>query len=273
MREIEMRYVIRVGLVALAAIAVPLAAQAADKRIKPVKPIYKGPPPIVAYNWSGCYFGGQIGGQWTRWTAHVSYPAAAPTVVASRDFEGDGTFLYGGQLGCNFQPIGSNFLLGVEGDIAGTSGDGFHGEIYRFPATVDHFDASGRASTQASLRLRLGLTFDRLLLYVAGGGTWARLSASHLIVRDGVGVLETATSRTRSGWNIGVGGEYAFDSNFTVGLEYRYTDYGSFDFNVPAGTFPFAFAAFTASANDIHTQDVRLRFNYLFNTGPVVARN
>jgi outer membrane immunogenic protein len=266
-----MRFVIRVGLVALAAIAVPLAAQAADKRLKPVKPVYKGPPPVVAFNWSGCYIGGQLGGQWTRWNAHVSYPAAAPTVVASRDFESDGHFLYGGQIGCNFQPVGGNLLIGVEGDIAGISRDDFRGEIYRFPGTVDHFDATGRSNTQSSLRLRLGATFDRFLLYVAGGATWARLSASHLVVRDTVGSIETSTTRTRSGWNIGVGGEYAFD-NFTVGLEYRYTDYGSFDFNVPAGTFPFAFAAFTAGAKDIHTQDIRLRFNYLFNTGPVIAR-
>ena len=163
-------------------------------------------------------------------------------------------------------------MLGVEGDLAGTSGDSFSGEIYRFPGTVNHFNATGKLGAETSLRLRAGLVFDRFLLYVAGGGTWTRLSASHVVVTDGIGSFETATSNTRSGWNIGIGAEYAFGNNWTVGLEYRHTDYGSFNYSVPAGQFPFAFAAFTASADNIRTQDLRLRLNYLFNSGLFGAR-
>jgi outer membrane immunogenic protein len=264
-----MRHVIRVSLAA-AALAAPLTAQAADMRAKPV---YKGPPPVVVYNWTGCYLGGQIGGQRSSWRADVTYPAAAPTVVAARDLNNDGALLYGGQLGCNWQPAGGVFVLGVEGDIAGISGNRNSGEVFRFAVpTTDHFDATGRVSTQASLRLRLGVAFDRFLLYVAGGATWADVSASALVVRDGVGSFETSISTTRNGWNVGVGGEYAFGNNWTAGLEYRYTDYGSFNYSVAAGTTPFVFAPFTASAGNIRTQDVRLRFNYLFNTGPVAAR-
>jgi len=265
--EIEMKYVIRVGLAA-AAMALPLAAQAADMRV-----VRKAPPPVAVYNWTGCYIGGQIGGQWGRWTADVNYPTVPP-IVASRDFSGDGRFIYGGQIGCNFQPAGSAFVLGLEGDLVGVSRSDFGGEIFRFtvPAT-DHFNASGRFGTQGSLRARLGFAFDRMLIYVAGGATWADVSATHSIIRDGDGSATFSSSTTRSGWNIGVGGEYLIVNNFTIGLEYRYTDYGSFNFSIPAGTAgTLTWIAHTASADNLRTQDLRLRFNYLFNAGPVVAR-
>ena len=264
-----MQPVIRAALAA-AAIAAPPSAQAADLRAKPV---YKGPPPVLVYNWTGCYIGAQLGAQWRTWTAAVAYPTVAPVVAASRDFSSDGPLLYGGQIGCNWQPAGSRFLVGVEGDVAGLSDNSFQREVFRFavPAT-DHFDATGKLGTQASLRLRLGVTFDRFMLYVASGVSWARVSASTLLVRDGVGGFEAALSDTRSGWNVGVGGEFASAGNWTAGLEYRFTDYGSFNYNAPAGTFPFAFAAFGASADHIRTQDIRVRFNYLFNNAPIVAR-
>jgi outer membrane immunogenic protein len=265
-----MKQAIRGALVA-AVMAAPLAAEAAD--IRAIRPVYKGPPPITVYNWTGCYIGGQIGGQWTRWRAGVTYPTTAPVVAAARDFEDDGSFLYGGQLGCNWQEPGSIFVVGLEGDIAGRSGNSFGGEVLRFavPAT-DHFDARGRIGTQVALRLRLGLTFDRFVVYVAGGPSWADFSASTLVVRDGVGSFEASARDTRSGWNVGIGGEYAFGNNVTLGLEYRYTEYGTFNYNVPAGGFPFAFAGFTGNADQIRTQDIRLRFNYQFNAGPLAAR-
>jgi outer membrane immunogenic protein len=265
-----MKHVIRATLAA-AAVAAPLAAEAAD--IRAVRPVYKGPPPVAVYNWTGCYIGGQVGGQWTRWRADVLYPATAPVVGTARDFEDDGSFLYGGQIGCNWQPAGTIFVVGLEADVAGRSNDSFGGQVFRFAApATDHFDATGKIGTQAALRLRLGLTFDRLLVYVAGGPSWADFTASTLLVRDGVGTFDAAVRDTRSGWNVGFGGEYAFGNNVTLGLEYRYTEYGWFNYDVAAGGFPFAFAAFTGGASGIRTHDIRLRFNYQFNVGPLAAR-
>ena len=51
-------------------------------------------------------------------------------------------------------------------------------------------------------------------------------------------------------------------------IEYRYTDYGSLSYNIPAGTTgTLSWAAFTIGADNLRTQDVRLRLNYLFNMG------
>ena len=262
-----MRHFFRVGL-SVAAITVPLAAQAADIRT----PIYKAPPSVAVYNWTGCYLGGQIGSQSGGWTAGVSYPTT-PAVVVSRDFGGDGNFIYGGQIGCNWQPTGGYFVVGLEGDLIGRSQGEFDGEIYRFATpTTDHFNTSGHYGSQSSLRLRLGIALDRLLLYVAGGASWANISSTHYLYRDGDGSAQFSTSATRNGSNIGIGGEYAF-ANWTVGLEYRYTRYGSLDYNIPAGTAgTLTWLAHSGSIDDLHTQDIRLRFNYLFNAGPVYAR-
>ncbi len=261
-------HITRMGLAA-AAVAVSFAAQAADLR----NPVYKAAPPIPVFNWTGCYIGGQIGGQWGRWTAEVNYPVA-PGIVASRDFDGNGSFIYGGQAGCNWQLPGTSFVFGIEGDAVGRSKSEFAGEIYRFAApTTDHFNASGYFGAQGSLRARLGFAIDRMLFYVAGGGTWARVSATHFIYRDGDGSAQFQESATRGGWNIGVGGEYAFAGNFTLGLEYRYTSYGSFDYAIPAGTAgTLAWIGHTASADDLRTSDVRVRLNYQFGGAPLYAR-
>src|SRR5205809_191471 len=127
---------IRVGIAAAAATAFAFSAQAADMR-----PVYKAAPPVAAYSWSGCYIGGQLGGQ-----------------------------------------------------------------LYRFPALpTDHFNTTGKFGTQASLRLKGGVAFDRMLIYVAGGVTWANLSATHNFFRDGDGSLAFSSSTSRTGWNLGVG--------------------------------------------------------------------
>lgn len=268
----------RIGIATLAGAAITCAitcsAEAADLR----RPVYKAAPPPV-YNWTGCYLGGQIGGQWGHFTGDVNYPGdifGHPAIVASRDFNNDGNFLYGAQIGCNWQPNASGFLLGVEADVAGISrNDGNGVEIFRFaaPFTTDHLNTFDRFGTQASFRLRGGFTFNRMLLYIAGGVSWARLSATHSFIRDGDGSLVFDASADRTGWNIGAGIEYMVANCWTLGLEYRYTDYGSRDFTVPAGTAgTLSWTTFTVSADHLRTQDVRLRLNYLFNSGPVMAR-
>jgi opacity protein-like surface antigen len=162
---------------------------------------------------------------------------------------------------------------GVEGDILGLSHRDGGGEIYRFTVLPsDHFNTTDRSSTQGSVRLRLGFAVDRTLWYIAGGWTRARLDVTRSFVRDGDGSLTFDSSTTRDGWNIGAGAEYALVNNWTLGLEYRYTDYGSFSRSVPGGTAgTLAWSAFTVSADNLHTSDVRLRLNYLFG-GPLVGR-
>ena len=255
--------------VALLAFTIGSAA-AADL---PAQKLYKPAPPPVLFNWSGCYVGGQIGGQWGNWTAGVYHDVGIDPNIArpSRDLSGKASFIGGGQIGCNYQFAGSSSVIGIEGDIAAPSKNTFSGEVFRFAplAQIDHIDAAGKIGTQGSVRLRAGVTWDRALLYFAGGATWAELTANHFIVGTAGGTAAIENSKTKTGWNVGLGFEYAFASNWTAGVEYRYTNYGSaFSYTVPAGPF---FVTHTASVDQVYTSDVRFRVNYLFG-GPVVAR-
>src|SRR5256885_840087 len=54
---------ILLSTVALAAM-VGAPAMAADLAVK--APLYKAPPPVYIYSWTGCYVGGKGGGAWER---------------------------------------------------------------------------------------------------------------------------------------------------------------------------------------------------------------
>ena len=82
-----------VSVVALAAIA-GTPALGADLPIKaPVAPIYA--PPL--FNWTGWYFGGNVGGGWTQGTVIDA------STGGSFGAGNQGTFIGGGQAGFNYQ--------------------------------------------------------------------------------------------------------------------------------------------------------------------------
>lgn len=68
-------------------------------------------------------------------------------------------------------------------------------------------------------RGRLGYATDRFLPYVTGGGAIGSLKIS-----SSSGASET---NTPIGWTVGAGLEYALDSNWTVKVDYLYTQFGS----------------------------------------------
>src|SRR5689334_11806598 len=89
-RGSQMKHTI-LAMTAAAALAIPAAAQAADLAVK--APIYKAPPPVEIFTWTGCYIGGNVGGKWARTDGSVNIPAAtgaggaspASTLLLARD--------------------------------------------------------------------------------------------------------------------------------------------------------------------------------------------
>ena len=79
-----------------------------------------------------------------------------------------------------------------------------------------------RAKSVASVTGRIGYGWDRFLGYVKGGGAWERDELTFAFT----GVIDYV-SDTRSGWTIGIGGEYAFTNWLTGFVEYDYYDFGS----------------------------------------------
>ena len=171
-------------------------------------PVYKAPAALPAFSWTGCYVGGNVGGLWLNgdWTDSTGASGGSHTASG---------VTAGGQVGCNYQTGPWGF--GVEGmfNWADASGD------HTTPAGVGLHTGT---NWLANVTGRVGYAvFDRNLLYVKGGGAW--IDESH--TATAAGVLFDAGSKTRSGWTVGAGWEYAFAPNWSAKIEYNYMDFGN----------------------------------------------
>ena len=109
---------------------------------------------------------------------------------------------------------------------------------------------------------RVGYAWDRFLGYVKGGGAWEKDEYTATVA----GIIATA-SQTRSGWTVGVGGEYAFTNNLTGFIEYNYYDFGNKNVSFVDSirrSFGIADIKETKSV-------VKIGLNWKFGKGPVVA--
>jgi outer membrane immunogenic protein len=171
-------------------------------------PVQAAPP---AYNWTGCYIGGNVGGGWANKDFGAQPAAPAGFLGASSAPSG---FAGGGQLGCDVR--NGMWVFGLQGlfDWASMSGDTpfFNGK--GFATRVPWF---------ASATGRIGYLLQPGLLVFARAG--AAFVHDRFTFSDGVG---TATSsQTRSGPLVGGGFEWLFAPNWSVTIEYGYAGFGS----------------------------------------------
>ena len=262
------------GFCLLAVTAIPAAA--ADLPIK--APMIAAP---VVYNWTGFYVGGNIGGKWDRSSTPIDIAASASTVASGLPFDSRGSsFIGGGQIGYNWQV--SQWVVGLEGD--------WDAQSFRHSATIlttgtpflfragDSFAA--RSDWQASIRGRLGYAWGPWLAYVTGGAAFTEVEVSTAFGASPSGVFPASAfsyRQTLVGGTIGAGLEYGITRNVSLGVEGRYTSYGSKTadlgslavFNTPTGL---VFSRVSSSVN-MNTFEVTGRLNWRFDWGgPVVAR-
>ena len=104
------------------------------------------------------------------------------------------------------------------------------------------------------------MTFDRMLLYVTGGGAWVRNEFTY----NSLGTVDSV-KQNRTGWTVGAGIEYGITPNWSIAAQYNYIDLGDKDV-------VFVNNGFTAKADqELHLATVRL--NYRFGGGaPLMAR-
>ena len=184
------------------------------------------PPPALmpapVSNWTGFYFGANIGGGVTTTTSDFSV-AGVPFASARNSLSG---VLGGGQAGYNWQS-GSG-LIGVEADYQFS---GMNGSIDSpcllpvcFLPTTASF--SQKMPWFGTVRGRLGFTSNDWLIYATGGYAYARINTDATATGPGF-AAEITQSEFRSGWTIGGGIEAALTRNWSVKLEYLYLDFGS----------------------------------------------
>jgi outer membrane immunogenic protein len=267
------------------------AAHAADI----ARPVYKAAPMVAPpFSWTGFYIGGHVGalrgqGRFDSVVGQPVFPAFGflgplfPIIIPSRlgtlpaVSASETGFVGGGQLGYNWQ-IGSNFLLGFEGDASWTR--------VRASGTFSPVDPSGLVTLSgtytteidwtASLRARAGVTWDRLLVYATGGAALANWKAgsTFTLVNPTPGIFApipasgtTAASSTFTdlGWTIGGGFEWAFADNWSVAGEYRHSRFGSHTITL-ANTDPSGIILTTPLTTNVRltTDQATLRLNYRF---------
>lgn len=273
----------RVGIAVASAILVSVGglgmASAADMAVK------ARPMVVPVYNWTGCYIGlsGGAKGIGTRDTVNIPAatgiggPTPASSLYLGRD-EAD-TWLAGGQAGCNYQT--GKWVFGIEGDA--------HAQRWGTSATIggplpilfvpgDRFDL--RSDWQASIRGRIGYAMDRTLFYATGGAAFTDVRAFTNWIPFGPfpGVVTTQT-KTLVGATLGAGVEYAVTNNFTLGLEGRYSWYGTqrFDAGVlPTSFNPLVVGGFTTSPTyrdvRVETGEMLFKANWKFGPTAVVAK-
>jgi outer membrane immunogenic protein len=234
----------------------------------------KAPPPMVApapvYSWTGCYVGAHVGWGWGHANHTESSFSSSFHGSASSGLNQNGA-LFGGQVGCNYQFAGwspwsgSNWVIGVQGDFAGTDINGKGQEAFD---PTDAEDAVGlKTEWLASVTGRLGLTFwnNQALVYVKGGGAWARdrwdVSQAPFLTSF---VFNNPTfGETRSGWTVGGGVEWTLWSpNWTAFVEYNFYQFddGSLQSQFCGGAFT---CTFLSNKQEINT--VKVGVNYKFN--------
>jgi outer membrane immunogenic protein len=163
----------------------------------------------------------------------------------------------GAHLGYNLQ-IGQ-WVAGIEGTVDGTS-------IRR--TTVDAFSGIAvrtREFVQGSIRARAGIAFDRVLIYATGGAAFTGIDNTYAGGFLFPGAFEDI-SRTRSGWTVGAGLQYALTDNWSIRAEYRYSDFGRYT-DFPFASFVPALAPATLFVGHHLTQhQVQFGISYKFSS-------
>jgi outer membrane immunogenic protein len=184
---------VAVGLFALGAVAG--TAKAADLYAPPRQAAY---PTTELERWTGFYLGAALG--YGRGKTELTNP------FASADLSGSGWLgsVYAG-YNWRFGPL----VAGLEADL-GTGG-------YNSSTFVDGARFETSLGALASVRGRVGLlATENFMFYGTGGFAMAR---ARLGVEGGGSANETL-----KGYQLGFGGEYKFNPNWSLKLEYIYTD-------------------------------------------------
>ena len=173
------------------------------------------PPEPAVFSWTGVYVGGQLGYSWGRDRTKEFFTATGGYTGAQWAYKENSAF--GGlHIGANYQ-VGA-MVLGAEldGDLMNAKG-GFDdpGGYGRFKQT-----------SQGTARARLGYAFGPTMIYATGGAAFSRLSYTYI---NPLGDSEKSEG-VRTGYVIGAGVEHAFTQNISARLEYRHTDYGTFEY-------------------------------------------
>lgn len=193
---------IALAAVALAAVTTATSTLAADLGGTPRRPFDPRPvtPVLDIERWTGFYLGGTLGGSFGDSTIAGAF--------ADTSFDTRG---WAGTLLAGYNWHSGPLVFGIETDV-GIGGVG--GSI-----TTGGLTYGVDQNIFGSFRGRLGILLTpALLAYATGGFAWSMADIGFRGLDQG--------RETLKGYQLGAGAEYRFERNWSMRLEYVYTDFG-----------------------------------------------
>ena len=190
-----------------------VAGPATAGGLQPYQPSYAPIAPIADVPaWTGWQVGALLGYGYndTSFSIGGTELLEDDTDLTNGDFSYGADGIVGGVItGWNWQY--DSFVFGVEGDFVGSN--------LTASQTFDDNVVDASVDWMAGIRGRAGfLVMPDLLLFGTVGYGWAGIDLPVSGPDGGPG------SETFSGWQFGGGGEYRFDQNWSMRLDYLYTD-------------------------------------------------
>ena len=177
----------------------------------PRQPAYTPPPPPPVYNWTGLYWGGNIGYGWGEAKRDFTVIGVG-TASGSEDIDG---VIGGFQTGYNYQ-FGT-WVWGFETDIQASGQKGGS----TFAITDRQLEWFGTSRT------RLGFLWSpNILAYGTFGVAYGQVKDSATITVANVGSATGTFKDVKAGWTAGAGIEGALGGGWSAKLEYLYFDLG-----------------------------------------------
>lgn len=207
-------------LASVASILMIGAAQAADIEVAP-----------TVYDWTGGYIGIQGGYAWGKSDADTDIDPEF-TDIDSLDIDDFDASGFIGGLHAGYLLQSDSFVYGIEGDIEYADMKDNVDIVYDVDG--DGGEAEKSIDWLGSLRLRAGFAADRALFYATGGLAVGGVNLETDLSDDatGIGLSNDDDDKTKWGWTLGAGIEYAVSDAVSARVEYRYTDLGDTDVRV-----------------------------------------
>ena len=262
------------GLSTTSALAADLGAKA---------PSYtKAPVMSPAYDWSGFYIGGNVGGAWRPDGDFLFTQPGGTFDPLAVQGTNKASVIGGLHAGYNWQTP-ANIVLGVEGDFSWTDAKRTvpftQPTVGGVPATTGlgntpiTVTASDKLDWLSSLRGRLGYSFGSVLIYGTGGVAWGHTTNSLQMTNPPYDSVNGSFSKVNTGWVAGAGLDYKLTSNWIIRGEYLH--YG---FNGVSNSYACPACVPIPSGNPVvgrwsnqSVDELRFGVSYQF-AGPVVAK-
>jgi outer membrane immunogenic protein len=190
-------------------------------------------------NWTGVYGGANFGDSSDSFdfsdTSESFGTNGFNGNLPDRSFQGNRSFLAGGQIGYNRQF--DKFVIGVEGDTDRISHQtSFHQDLFflnnPFPfGSIVHANHSAELDLISSLRAKAGMGWHRFLVYATGGlglgDLTLRTNDLSFVLGGHPGQVGSGSdSGFAVGWTAGGGAEWSITPSISIAAEYRHLDVG-----------------------------------------------